>query len=344
MTSVSLEELCSFSVISADASRVRVAALAAYLPVGIIVVLVRFVLHLLCAAIYVGGAIVWPTPDMDGLATSLIWLAATTSCIRVQVRSQRGQSTTAASFQLRRGRVLVSNHLTQFDALFLRLLCGCRIAVALRETYRSNGWLLRTLTNMAIRPIWVPAPAHTFGPCTGHAELEARRARASVRMAMRQHVSQVEVIGASPEPLVIFPEGSITNGGGLMRFARGAFELDVPVQPVALRVFCPLPLAHDTVWSSLFQNYLRTLFQPWMHVEVTVLPVQNRTMNEDAIGFAHRTSKVMEKELRVPATTHTTADKAQLLHRVKAKQGAGFTSAFNTCRWVGQARGTNPQG
>ena len=115
-----------------------------------------------------------------------------------------------------------------------------------------------------------------------------------------------------------FPEGSNTNGRGLMRFSAFVFGLDVPVTPVAVSFWEPWPLALDTVWSPLHWNLVRMAVQPFHWIELAVLPpVERRREGEEAAAFAQRTAAVIAAELGVPATQHSTEDKRVLLTRVK---------------------------
>eukprot|EP00962_Isochrysis_galbana_P015658 scaffold4498_cov119-Isochrysis_galbana.AAC.18 len=315
-STLALQELCSFTLLLPETSRHQLFTLIVYVPFGVIIAACRVLLHLLCAILYVGCSCIWTVHELDGFATGLIILAATAGGIRVRIRPRNGQSVTDARLQLRQGRVLVCNHRTQLDALFLRLVSGRRLAVPVRETYARNGWLIRQLTGMVVQPIWVPTPSAAPGTST---DRQARQGRADVLVAMRGHLARNDAASpAAHVPLLVFPEGSITNGAGLMRFARGAFALNEAVQLIALRVKCPLPLAHDTVRSSLLQNYLRTLFQPWLDVELVLLPLLTPAAVEDPDAFAQRAAHLVAKELRVPATMHSTADKAELLRQIRA--------------------------
>ena len=74
-------------------------------------------------------------------------------------------------------------------------------------------------------------------------------------------------------PLLVFPEGSITNGrAGVMRFAASAFSLGAPVLPIAIDLRTPLPLEQDTIWSPIGENLFFTLFQPWHIFGLNILP------------------------------------------------------------------------
>ena len=97
-------------------------------------------------------------------------------------------------------------------------------------------------------------------PTAAQPATEARE-RARVRDAMAAHAAGVrrartlglDAYGARvTRPLLVFPEGSITNGRvGVMRFAQSAFGLGAPVTPLAIQLRTPLPLEADTIWSPL---------------------------------------------------------------------------------------------
>ena len=142
-------------------------------------------------------------------------------------------------------------------------------------------------------------------------------------------------------PLLVFPEGSLTNGRvGLMRFAQTAFNLGVPVTPVAIRLRTPLPLEADTIWSPLAANVLWTLFQPWHSFELRVLdeveteadagaeaeakaeaeaPGKAGSELRDPVPAraARRVARSLAAELGLTATEWTTKDKAARSNEAK---------------------------
>jgi len=259
-----LVDLCSFTVLLPGTHWTWWVCLAIYWPFGAVFCALKVLLQLLCILGYLAFAVTLPASMLESLAEVVMWLAANVAGIRVRIRSAEWLSQSETRASLHTARIVVANHITQFDGVFVRVPLGCRPAMLMRETYSQSGWLLLQLANMMFRPIWVPAPIGAPGTTR---EKQERERRASVRETMKSYLHRLD----SPAPLVIFPEGSITNGAGLMRFARGAFEVSDTVQPIAIRLWCPLPLAQDTVDASLVQNYLRTLFQPWVSIELTVL-------------------------------------------------------------------------
>ena len=86
---------------------------------------------------------------------------------------------------------------------------------------------------------------------------------------------------SSCPPLVLFPEGTTTNGGFLLPFKTGAFLTGAPVQPVLLRYrwrrFCP---AWETI--TAVRHFLLTFSQVHQSLEVTYLPVYVPSAAEQA--------------------------------------------------------------
>ncbi|OHT04663.1 Acyltransferase family protein [Tritrichomonas foetus] len=80
----------------------------------------------------------------------------------------------------------------------------------------------------------------------------------------------------SVQPIVIFPEGKVTNGDALLGFRSGAFVNDTPIQPMTLRYnhwLCPKNMATIAwnEWNTLL--YIYQLFSiPFMTLEIDILP------------------------------------------------------------------------
>lgn len=107
--------------------------------------------------------------------------------------------------------------------------------------------------------------------------------------------------------MLMFPEGTTTNGQELIKFKRGAFLAGVPVQPVLLRY----PNQLDTVrWTYKGTTWLETMWytttQPYTNVTVEFLPVYNPSEEEknDSNLYADNVQKLMAAALGVPATDY----------------------------------------
>lgn len=121
--------------------------------------------------------------------------------------------------------------------------------------------------------------------------------------------------------IIIFPEGTCTNGKALITFKAGAFIPGVPVQPVILRY----PNYLDTVtwtmngpgglallWYSLCQFYIR--------FQVEFLPVYTPSAEEkdDPKLYAESVRQLMANALALPCTEHTFED-CRLMNQAKSK-------------------------
>ncbi|KAH9533634.1 hypothetical protein CY35_18G062200 [Sphagnum magellanicum] len=119
-------------------------------------------------------------------------------------------------------------------------------------------------------------------------------------------------------PVLLFPEGTTTNGRALISFKLGAFVPGLPVQPVVIRY----PFVHfDPSWGdiSLMNLLFRMLTQVHNFMEVEYLPVMYPSLREQSNPpeFAERVRFEMAKVLNVPETEHTHGD---LMLSVKAQQ------------------------
>ncbi|XP_039519778.1 lysophospholipid acyltransferase LPCAT4 isoform X2 [Pimephales promelas] len=107
--------------------------------------------------------------------------------------------------------------------------------------------------------------------------------------------------------MLMFPEGTTTNGQALLKFKPGAFLAGVAVQPVLLRY----PGEPDTVrWTWKGLSWLGTLWhttsQIYTRVTVEFLPVYTPSQEEkeNPEVYAENVQKLMAKALGVPATDY----------------------------------------
>lgn len=112
-------------------------------------------------------------------------------------------------------------------------------------------------------------------------------------------------------PLLIFPEGTVTNGKQLIQFKTGPFAPGKPVTPVLIQY---PNKNYDFTWvgenTNLGTTFLRMMLQFQNHCTVTLLDqVEPSTEEaEDPILFANNVRKVMATELGVPTTEHSYDD------------------------------------
>ncbi|XP_026122245.1 lysophospholipid acyltransferase LPCAT4 [Carassius auratus] len=126
----------------------------------------------------------------------------------------------------------------------------------------------------------------------------------------RTCVSQIcERVGSDARwpQMLMFPEGTTTNGRALIKFKPGAFVAGVPVQPVLLHY----PGEPDTVrWTWRGLTWLGALWhttsQIYTSVTVEFLPVYTPSQDEKQSPelYAENVQKLMAEALRVPATDY----------------------------------------
>ena len=113
--------------------------------------------------------------------------------------------------------LMVANHVSPTDILALLSLGGCFVA---KEAVRDLPGIGKTAT--AIGCIYVGRDSAE----SRSAAKEAITARLKEKMAAPR--------SQDCNQLVVFPEGTTTNGYGVIEFRRGAFEANVPFQPARI--------------------------------------------------------------------------------------------------------------
>ncbi|RAL46244.1 hypothetical protein DM860_016677 [Cuscuta australis] len=121
--------------------------------------------------------------------------------------------------------------------------------------------------------------------------------------------------------VLLFPEGTTTNGRAIISFQLGAFIPGFPIQPVIVRY----PYVHfDQSWGniSLSKLMFRMFTQFHNFIEVEYLPIVSPLENqkESASHFAQRTGHIIASALNVVQTSHSYADALLLTKAVEYKQ------------------------
>jgi len=113
--------------------------------------------------------------------------------------------------------------------------------------------------------------------------------------------------GTAWPPLLIFPEGTCTNGKVLVQFKRGPFTAQRPVQPLLLRYWSPyfnLCACGDNDRVGMVKSFLLMMLQPFNSLHVTLMPVYTPSTEEknNDILFANNVRTAMAKEMNVGTT------------------------------------------
>jgi len=122
--------------------------------------------------------------------------------------------------------------------------------------------------------------------------------------------------------IVVFPEGTTSNGKQLIRFHTGGFLSGLPVKPVILRY----PHKHfSPAWESIsaFKHLFRLLTQFSNYVEVTYLPVYvpSQAEKKDPELYSKRVQKLMADALGVPIREYSFQEKVKYLRSMRDSRG-----------------------
>ncbi|KAG2309683.1 hypothetical protein Bca4012_081406 [Brassica carinata] len=115
--------------------------------------------------------------------------------------------------------------------------------------------------------------------------------------------------------LLLFPEGTTTNGKVLISFQLGAFIPGYPIQPVVVRY----PHVHfDQSWGNISLSLLMfrmfTQFHNFMEVEYLPVIYPSDTQKQNAVRLSQKTSHAIATSLNVVQTSHSYGD-LMLLNR-----------------------------
>ncbi|XP_061619171.1 lysophospholipid acyltransferase LPCAT4 isoform X1 [Phyllopteryx taeniolatus] len=128
----------------------------------------------------------------------------------------------------------------------------------------------------------------------------------SRKKAVAQLTERITSNGYWPQ-MLMFPEGTTTNGSALIKFKPGAFLCGVPVQPVLLHFPNKLDTVRwthkGTTWSEVLWH---TASQLYTNITVEFLPVYNPSLEErnNPILYADNVQMLMAKALGIPATDY----------------------------------------
>ncbi|XP_071717800.1 lysophospholipid acyltransferase LPEAT2-like isoform X2 [Rutidosis leptorrhynchoides] len=121
--------------------------------------------------------------------------------------------------------------------------------------------------------------------------------------------------------VLLFPEGTTTNGRQLISFQLGAFISGYPIQPVVIRyphVHFDQSWGHIALATLMFRMFMQ--FHNFMEVEYLPVITPSQHQKESAARFAERTGKAMACALNVVQTHHSFADYALLSKAADAGQ------------------------
>ena len=102
-------------------------------------------------------------------------------------------------------------------------------------------------------------------------------------------------------PIVIFPEGKVTNGDGLLGFRTGAFISDTPLQPITFRYklwFCTRGL------STMAWVHENTLFYIWQVFTIPFMTLEIDCLPQICFKDTNKTPAEKAKEVELMMANH----------------------------------------
>ncbi|KAJ0392278.1 hypothetical protein P43SY_011848 [Pythium insidiosum] len=188
--------------------------------------------------------------------------------------------------------IIAGNHISEFDAIAVQSLLPTYV---LGYDFYKTMLFFRLLGDK-IGLVYVPYVSRGQGG-------------GEARDRLRDII--VDLLNKREKPLVVFPEGGLTNGRkGLLQYHKFLFSLGKTVQPLAIQVSDgPFPVNINDERSTFAANVLWYLFAPWHVYRVKCLPVTKAEPDEDALAFAQRVMKQTARALGQDATPFLYRDK-----------------------------------
>lgn len=146
----------------------------------------------------------------------------------------------------------------------------------------------------------------------------------------------VHTIKNHSRPIVVFPEGTTSNGSCILPFRTGAFLTDAPMLPV----FVDFPLRSPTQFSCAYESistpvYICRLLSGLYHpMKVTYLPIYQPSIIElkDPKLYAENVRKTISKYSHLPLSSQTYQDK--LLFHEELRQLYGKLGPYSHFLYV----------
>ncbi|XP_055817359.1 lysophospholipid acyltransferase LPEAT2 [Solanum dulcamara] len=194
--------------------------------------------------------------------------------------------------------VVVSNHVSYIDPIFFFYeLFPTIVASESHDSMPFVGTIIR-----AMQVIYV----NRFSPTSRKHAINEIKRKASCDQFPR---------------VLLFPEGTTTNGRSIISFQLGAFIPGYPIQPVIVRY----PHVHfDQSWGNVSLAMLMfrmfTQFHNFMEVEYLPVITPHENRKESAVRLAQRTGHAVASALNVVQTSHSYGDVLLLSKALEANQ------------------------
>lgn len=157
--------------------------------------------------------------------------------------------------------------------------------------------------------------------------------RKAVSVAIQTRATQTE--WQNQTQVLVFPEGTTSNGSCLLQFKLGAFAPGLPVQPVAV---------HFPFWqpcwvsggSSLGGLFFKLMASFWTRTQVTFLPIIGPCDTNKKEEFAHEARRRMAQALKCPITnySHVDVNMVETVQMLTTKYKLSKSSSHNVLRGI----------
>lgn len=151
------------------------------------------------------------------------------------------------------------------------------------------------------------------------------------------HGEVTDIASTTNKVLALFPEQSITNGKGLLKFKSKMFEKifehNTKVQPVSIQVWRPpiADIAIKSLGSQWWSDLMLYMFVPCTWYTVTFLPVIVRTEEvADENLLTEKIRDVIANNLQIPLTNLTAKDLIMFEKRFVFEQQRAIETASRT--------------
>jgi len=192
-------------------------------------------------------------------------------------------------------RVLVSNHISDFDPIALWAACPiAQLVLVTNDVWKTVVALTRRL-GFPVTCVWTKA--------------------GGAKQSIAEHLSSKQHCG---KKLLIFPEGATTNGKGMLTFFDFIFSLKYPILPFTIQYYNPYPINIDYAGSDLRRNLLTVFLLPLVFYTYTFYPEVTPAPDGTTEAYCGQIRAVLSEKLGVPATCYGLQDKIQLKKRYVA--------------------------
>ena len=217
---------------------------------------------------------------MRGVSRALLTLLVRTLGFQIKVR---GREHLEAAERRRKPFVVIGNHTTFFDSFAAGSVLGCFQSVARQD--------------VAATPLM-----GTIARAWGSTFIDRSARGEGVVKVITEKASDPDV-GVGKGPMLLFPEGTTSNGQCLLSFRTGAFVAGLPVLPMVLQFRCG-PL--NPCWVAPHDNFMlfcRIVLCWRKTLEVQVLPLHHPSAGEraDPKRYASNVADEMGRVMGVPA-------------------------------------------